>query len=213
MKILRYELMPRDEFLGKLRQVRLKGFDRPYIYRDASLEFLGLADTGLLTPPQRYVLNDTVQTIIELDKAFTPLGVDIFDLHGALIFWPEGSDPEKDPPIPFLPPIVEESYEPTGSIPVLLINDGMHRVWAARKLDRCITVVVAMNVPREYPYYAYAWPGGMKSVEELDELPDVYQKKNYRNPDNYKALFRQFNEVFPGVQAQRKQSNPVHIKE
>jgi len=211
MKILKYELMPKDEFLGKLRQVRLKGFDRPYIYRDAGLDFLGLADTNLLSPPQRYVLKDTIDAIVELDRAFTLLGVDIFDLHGALMFWLEGSDPGVDQPIPFLPPVVEESFETTGSI--LLINDGMHRVWTARKLGRPITVMVAMNVPRAYPYYAYPWTGGFDSVEELVELPDEYQKKNYRNPENYKALFRQFNEVFPGVQAQRKQSNPAHIKE
>lgn len=211
MRILKYELMPKNEFLGKLRQVRLKGFDRPLIYQDANLAFLGLADIGLLVPPQRYVLKGTVDLIIELDKAFTSLGVDIFNLQGALLFWPEGADPERDSPIPFLPPIVEDSWEATGN--VFLINDGMHRVWTAKKLARPITVVLATNVPREYPYYAYPLPGGFEAVEELAELPDDYKKKNYRNPDNYKALFRQFNEVFPGVQEQRKQSNPMHIRE
>jgi hypothetical protein len=44
------------------------------------------------------------------------------------------------------------------------------------------------------------------------ELPDVYVKKAYRDKDNYKALFRDFNEVFPGVQKQRKRSNPGHLK-
>jgi hypothetical protein len=42
-------------------------------------------------------------------------------------------------------------------------------------------------------------------------LPDGHQKKEYRQPANYKALFRDFNAVFPGVQKQRKQSNPGHI--
>ena len=46
---------------------------------------------------------------------------------------------------------------------------------------------------------------------ELEELPDSFQKKAYRVPGNYKALFRDFNAVFPGVQAERKQSNPAHL--
>ena len=46
---------------------------------------------------------------------------------------------------------------------------------------------------------------------ELEELPDSFQKKEYRVPGNYKALFRDFNAVFPGVQAERKQSNPAHL--
>jgi hypothetical protein len=48
-------------------------------------------------------------------------------------------------------------------------------------------------------------------VAELEDLPDEFQKKEYRLPDNYKALFRDFNAVFPGVQKQRKQSNPIHL--
>lgn len=210
MEILRYKIMPKDEFLGKLKQVRLKGFDRPYIYKDASLQLFELADTTLLSPPQRYVLKGSVDKIKEIDSAFAKLGVDIFNLHGPLLFWPEGSDPENDLPIPFLPPIVEESREKSGRH-VLIINDGMHRIWTARQLNRCLTVVLAMGVPLEYPYYAYALEKGWNDVEEIEELTDGYKKKEYRNPENYKALFRDFNEVFPGVQEQRRQTQ-AHLK-
>jgi hypothetical protein len=44
-------------------------------------------------------------------------------------------------------------------------------------------------------------------------LPDNYVKKVYRDPQNYKALFRDFNEHFPGVQKRRKRSNPAHLRE
>jgi hypothetical protein len=49
-------------------------------------------------------------------------------------------------------------------------------------------------------------------VEELAELTEGYQKKAYRNPENYKALFRDFNAVFEGVQKQRARTNPAHLK-
>ena len=81
-----------------------------------------------------------------------------------------------------------------------------------RKRSCHVTVVVARNLPREYPYYALALPDGWSGVAELEALPDGFQKKTYRNPDNYKSLFRQYNEVFPGVQEQRKRSNPAHLR-
>jgi hypothetical protein len=127
------------------------------------------------------------------------------------MFWPEGSDRDRDPPIPFLPPVIEESAERDGR-KVLLINDGIHRVYAARKRGRRINVVLARNVPAEYPYYAYALAGGWAQVHELTELQEGYQKKEYRNPDNYKALFRDFNEIFEGVQKQRARTNPANLK-
>ena len=98
------------------------------------------------------------------------LGIDVFALRGALLWWPEGAD-LSEPPIPFLPPVIEESAERDGK-KVLLINDGIHRVYAARKRGRKLNVVLARNVPAEYPYYAYALPDGWRQVEELAELTD-----------------------------------------
>jgi hypothetical protein len=210
MEIRKYELLSEDELLRRLKRTRLRGFDRAEVYRDASLE-IATMDTGSLTPSQRYVLKDGVQAMLEVYKAFLPLGIDVFTLRGAVLFWTADSDPAAEPPIPFLPPVVEESAEPDGRT-VLLINDGIHRVFAARKLGRPINVVLARNVPRQYPYYAYALRTGWESVEELNELQEGYQKKEYRIPDNYKALFRDFNEVFEGVQKQRKRTNPEHLK-
>jgi hypothetical protein len=194
-----------SELLGRLQKTRLKGFDRFPVYQNARLELVEQVDPEFLVPPQRYVLTDGLQTIFDLAETFAKKGIDIFSLRAALLFWPEGSDPNNDPPIPFLPPVVEESWEPDGRL-VQLINDGMHRVYAARKLQKSINIVLVSNVPEQYPYYAYALPDGWEQVEEISELTDGYKKKEYRNPENYKALFRDFNEVFDGVQKQRKQT-------
>src|SRR5690349_7853749 len=175
MQVIKHELLTEADLLSRLKRTRLRGFDRAEVYRDATLEILE-TDTDALVPAQRYVLQDGVQAILDVADAFEPRGVDIFALRGALLFWPEGSDAEKDPPIPFLPPVIEESVEPDGRT-VLLINDGIHRVYAARKRKRKINVVVARKVPPQYPYYAYAIPEGWSRVEELKELTEGYQKK------------------------------------
>jgi len=210
MQIIKHDLLSESDLLARLKRTRLRGFDRPEVYRDATLELVE-ADPEALTPAQRYVLREGVQAILDVADAFAARDIDVFALRGALLFWPEGSNPESDAPIPFLPPVIEESIEPGGN-KVLLINDGIHRVYAARKRGRRINVVLARDVPPEYPYYAYALPEGWARVEELNELRDGYQKKEYRNPENYKALFRDFNEIFEGVQKQRARTNPAHLK-
>jgi hypothetical protein len=210
MQIIKYDLLTEADLLSRLKRTRLRGFDRAEVYRDATLEILE-TDPAALTPAQRYVLQEGVQAILDVAEAFEPRGIDIFALRGGLLFWRDGTDPDRDPPIPFLPPVIEESVERDGRT-VLLINDGIHRVYAARKRGRKINVVLARRVPPEYPYYAYALPDGWAQVEELEELREGYQKKEYRNPENYKALFRDFNEIFEGVQKQRPRTNPANLK-
>jgi len=209
MQITKYDLLAEAELLSRLKRTRLRGFDRAEVYRDATLEVVE-ADPESLTPAQRYVLQEGVKAILDVADAFEPHGIDVFALRGALLFWPDGSDLEGSP-IPFLPPVIEESIERDGK-KILLINDGIHRVYAARKRGRKLNVVLARNVPAEYPYYAYALPDGWAQVDELAELQEGYQKKEYRNPENYKALFRDFNEIFEGVQKQRPRTNPANLK-
>jgi hypothetical protein len=192
------------ELLDRLREVRLRGFPDVAPYADATLE-LAAVDPETLAPPQRYVLRDGVQTMHDLRAALAPHGLDPFALDGGAYATIDGER------IPVVPPIVEESHEPGGRT-VDVIADGLHRVYAARQLGLPITVVLARGLPREHPYYALALPDGWAGVAELDALPDGFQKKTYRNPDNYKSLFRQYNAVFPGVQQQRKRSNPAHLK-
>jgi thymidylate synthase len=208
LQILSVTRFDREELLAKLRDTPLRGFDHAHPYADATIELVPATDTDTLTPAQRYVLAPTVQKLLALRAALLAHGLDLFALDGgAVIRTSEHPDEE----IPVLPPIVEESREPDGRT-VLLVNDGLHRVSAARSLGLPISVVLVRGVPAEYPYYAYALPGGWSEVAELLELPDEYQKKSYRLPENYKALFREFNTVFPGTQKQRKRSNPAHLR-
>ena len=208
VKILSVTRFGRDELLASLRETPLRGFDKARLYADAALELAPATDTESLTPAQRYVLEPTVRKLLELRASLLEHDIDLFALDGgARVHTSENPDEA----IPIVPPIVEESLERDGRT-VLLVNDGLHRVSAARSLGLPISVVIARGVPRAYPYYAYALAGGWAEVEQLEELPDAYQKKEYRLPENYKALFREFNTVFPGVQKQRKQSNPDHLR-
>ncbi|MFL5914001.1 MAG: hypothetical protein ACJ768_25985 [Gaiellaceae bacterium] len=208
MRILELERFGRDELLARLRTTRLRGFEGARPYADASIELVERISSDELAPAQRYVLRGGVQKVLELREALMAHGVDLFALDGGAFV--RASD-LPDELIPVIPPVVEESYEPDGRT-VLIVNDGIHRVYAARSLGLPTSVVVARGVPREYPYYALALKDGWSEVEELDELPAGYQKKEYREPERYKALFREFNEVFPGVQKERTKSNPEHLR-
>ena len=190
------EPFSREELLARLRETRLMGFDGARVYERATLQVEAF-DPDDLTPAQRYVLMPGVRRILELRET---LDVDIFALDGGLHLHTE------DEVIPFIPPVVERSTEPDGRT-VWLINDGIHRVYAARASGSPINVVAVDGA--SHPYYALA--ASWEAVVELEALPDGFQKKAYRVPENYKALFRDFNAVFPGVQKERKQSNPAHL--
>ncbi|MBF0434343.1 MAG: hypothetical protein HQL77_03100 [Magnetococcales bacterium] len=213
MKITRIQPISAQELIARFRQTPLKGFGQPLIYQEAHLELVRDVDPKTLFPAQRYVLKEDYQTILNLVSLFQDHGLDPFHLDGGVLFWlanPDLPDGEEGP-IPFLPPLVEMSHEPDGRV-IPLINDGMHRIFTAMKLGRNISIILVHNVPRAYPYYAYALPGGWDDVQELDALPDQFVKKTYRDPQNYKALFRNFNAIFEGIQKERKKTNPIAFK-
>jgi hypothetical protein len=208
LEILEVERFGRAELLAALKRTRLSGFGGRAIYQDASLEVAAAVDTARLAPAQRYVLRPGVEKILALREALLEHDVDVFALDGGV--WIHTSD-DPDERIPVIPPVAEESVERDGRR-VQILSDGMHRVYAARSLGLPINVVSIRGVPPEYPYYAYALDDGWAGVTELDELPDGFQKKEYRNPDGYRALFRMYNDVFPGVQEKRRETNPEHLR-
>lgn len=209
LEVTSVEQFGEAELLARLRQTRLRGFDGVYLYEHARLELVHECDPDSLAPPQRYVLAGRVRMILDLRAALLARGVDVFALDGGV--WIR-TTAEPAVRVPVIPPVIEESREPDGRM-ALIISDGMHRVYAARSLGLPISVVVARDVPAQYPYYAYALDDGWSGVRELVELPAVFQKKEYRVPTNYKALFRLYDDVFPGVQERRKQTNPSTLKE
>lgn len=213
MKITRIETIDEGELLARFATTRLKGHGQPLIYGNARLELVRGVDPATLYPAQRYVLKQDHQRLHDLYHLFRMRGIDIFNLDGGLFFWladPEAPQGEEGP-IPLMPPVVELSHEPDGRV-LPLINDGMHRVYTAMRLGVPINIVLAHDVPREYPYYAFALENGWKDVVELEELPENFVKKSYRDPEQYKALFRDFNAVFEGIQKQRKQTNPASLR-
>lgn len=194
------------DVLGRLRETPLVGFYRARVYADASLEIAEVSPDEL-APAQRYVLRSGVRRALDLRKELRAFDIDPFALEGGALISRAGAST----PIPLLPPIVESSIEPDGR-EVLLVNDGLHRVYAARSVGVPIRVVLVRDVPRQWPYYALALPAGWSDVVELDALPAGFQKKEYRVPQNYKALFRDLNAVFPGIQEERAATNPTHLR-
>ncbi len=204
MNILRYETINEQMLLAGFKKTRLKGYGQLNIYANSTLEIQEGIDPNTLIPAQRYVLESDYDTIKMLHTTFEQQSIDIFALKGGIHFWTSDAG-EEEGPIPLTPPIIEESLEADGS-KVWLINDGMHRVYTARKLGKKINIILVRNVPVEYPYYAYPLKNGWADVIELPEIPDTFVKKEYRDKENYKALFRNFNEVFPSIQKQRKKT-------
>lgn len=192
------ETIARGDLLAALRQTRLRGFDGAQPYESAKLTIETL-DTDLLAPAQNYVMESSVAVVEVLRRELSEFGHDIFALDGGLTIMTAEAPGEA---IPVIPPIVEQSDEP-GDRRVLLINDGMHRVFAARRAGQPISVVVARDVPARFPYYAFALETGWSDVELLDQMPEGRIRKKYRIPDDYRALYRDFNAIFPGVQKDR----------
>jgi hypothetical protein len=205
MDVLDVTLFSREVLLASLRQVRLNGFAGARPYADARIELVEALDPEIVTPAQNYVLRRGVEIVLALRHRLTDRGIDPFRLDGGA-YIKTSAEPSRTRAL--IPPIVEESHE-AGGRTVLLVSDGSHRIYAARSLALPISVVVIREV--SHPYYAFPLEAGWDGVEMLDELPESYQKKAYRQPENYKALFRKFNEVFPGVQEQRARSNPSFL--
>lgn len=186
------EIIGRQELIDRLRTVRLKGYSG-MPYESCLIDVIPM-QIQHITPCQNYVLRSNVDNVLhvhdflvsKLESAFTLTNAYVLDVGQQLV--------------PFLPPVVE--HQVVDGVPQFILNDGMHRVYAARELGlSCINVVLIIGC--DYPYYAYPVDGGWSAVEVLDQMVEGYTKKRYTDPDNYKALFRQFNDVFPGIQVQR----------
>lgn len=205
--MLSVERIERDELLARLRDTRLRGFDGAQPYATAGLELTESVDPERLAPAQRYVLAPGLRRAAELREALLPHGIDTLALDGGAQVLLAG----EEEPLPVIPPIVEATPEPGGAT-TMLLADGIHRVFLARRLGLRLNVITVTGIPTEYPYYALAEPAGWSAVAELEELPDGFQKKRYREPARYEALFREFNEIFPGLQEERRNSNPSFLR-
>lgn len=188
-----------QELISTLHQTPLQGYNQTLVYRDAFISIQKQVDPYSLVPTQRYVLEPIVNRLESLYKSLLNQQEDLLALRGGL--WiTKGEDS-----FPFIPPIVEEYWEPNSNRWLgkrWIISDGMHRAYVAQRLAKPINIILIQNVPKEFPYYAYPLKGGWRDVYNLKELPRGFVKKYHREGD-YKSLYRNYNEVLPGVQLPR----------
>jgi hypothetical protein len=193
MKITSVRLFDEKELVERLKNLTMLENDRLYPYRDAyiSVEKICVEE---LHPPQRYVLKSELAKVRELKWRLEEHGVDMFDLKGFVRLSLEGSSE----PVDLLPPVVEEIVEKNGRI-THIVNDGMHRIYAAYLEWVVPRVVYVRGLPRNAPYYAFAIPErDWTKIELRDDIPPTYIKKWHRIERN-KTLYRNFNSVFSNV--------------
>ncbi len=201
-KITDIRLHSGDELFDRLRRVNMLLEKEAFPYRDADISLKKVTFSEVV-PAQRYVLEDCLRRVQNLEWELAARGVDLFALNGYVTIW---TDRAGDVPIDVLPPVVERSVEADGSV-VNIINDGMHRMYAARLEWRMPEVVFIQGVPEQYPYYAYPIPGGNWNEVTLlpgSHIPEGVLKKWHRIPDN-KRLYRDFNSAFLNVGGPRGQ--------
>lgn len=197
MDIIAVERHSPQELIDNLRRVPLLKQPDTLVYEKALIT-LECIHTSSLHPPQNYIWLEELRKVQNMRWSLAAHGVDLFRLDGYVTYTvrqDDGSEAIYD----VYPPIVEESIEADGTV-VLLINDGMHRVYLARLEWVVPQVVYVRGIPKEYPYYAYPRPQGWEGIDILAENPDpqAYLKKCHRVRDN-KRLYRDFQAVFNNV--------------
>ena len=192
MDIQRVEHHSVEELISNLRRVSMLKDPEARLYENADIQLLPVY-TDNIAPAQRYVLTKEIIKVRDLRWALQEHGYDLFKLDGYLTIRLEGYDD----PIDVLPPVVEQSTEADGNV-VMILNDGMHRVYLARMERTPIQCIYVQNIPEQYPYYAYPLVNGWDDVEIVQDLPDGYIKKWHRIK-NYKTLYRDFNTGFQNV--------------
>jgi hypothetical protein len=200
--ITKVETHSAEELLAGLRKVVMLKDPKAYPYAEASLSLTTLPWPEI-RPAQRYLLVDGLNKVHRLEWELARHGHDLFDLDGYLTIW---TDQSPDP-IDVLPPIVETIKEADGSL-VNIINDGAHRMYVARLEWRRPIIVLAQNLPPQFPYYAYPIPGDQPFeamvMVEGEVIPANLIKKWHRQEDN-KLLYRDFNSAFQNVGGPRGQ--------
>ncbi|MCR4315398.1 MAG: hypothetical protein NUW37_03505 [Planctomycetes bacterium] len=201
-EITEVRVRTREELIAGLRSVTLKENSAVKIYRDCAISVERL-DPRQFAPPQRYVLESQVKTLMHLDFELERHGVDMFDLEGFVEYRVDGSSDWNG----LLPIIIEESIEANGEIK-FIICDGMHRAYLAMSQMKLPKVAFIRGIPKEYPYYAYPNPNGWDDVapismkEEESGLGKSMIKKVHRIRNN-KSLYRYFAPVFANLSEPR----------
>ncbi|MBD3244613.1 MAG: hypothetical protein GF335_01320 [Candidatus Moranbacteria bacterium] len=200
MKIEKIKKFNQKELLERLRNVTMLKAPKIKPYKDCSISLEKL-DTSQLYCPQRYLIEENILNIANLDWALRKKKIDIFNLNGFVRFWIKNQKEPTD----ILPIIVEESIENNGKV-VNIVCDGMHRAYYAQTCFKMPQVTFVRGVPKNYPYYNYPIYKG-KDWDKIDlfpclPLPEGYTKK-WTREKNYKAYYKNFNSQFRNVSVER----------
>ncbi|MBU2025860.1 MAG: hypothetical protein ABIC19_02100 [Patescibacteria group bacterium] len=203
MKIKKVKKFSERELIRRLGEVTMLKAPRQKPYKEAVITLERL-DTSELWCPQRYLIEQNLTEIAELNWEMRRLGVDIFNLSGYARFLLEGEKEEHD----ILPIIVEESIEADGRV-VNIVCDGMHRAFLAKSYRIKPEVAFIRGIPKKFPYYNYPVYKG-PDWDKLDmfaalPLPEGYIKK-WTREKNYKAYYKNFNSQFKNVSVARSEA-------
>lgn len=206
MQIIKFEYYNEENLIENLRRVHIMGRPELKIYRDAKIYIKENLDPEEILFAQYYVLQKDLDEIELTRNQLLQFGVDIFKLKGFVRVFYRDDIKYSVNVFDVLPPVVELS-QADGGIP--LLNDGMHRLYLARKAKSKINIVIVEGVDEKYPYYALPNFDGWNNLQCCIEPPDI--KKNYRIKE-YKTLFRDFNSAFINVTQVRTDKKPAELQ-
>lgn len=187
--------------IKRLKEVTLLKRSDIKIYENCFIS-IEVIDPKILIPTQRYILIDELKSKIELEYALNDNNRSMFELSGYLTY----TINDNDDVITLLPPIIEEQIDSNGRI-LPIINDGMHRVYLAKKFNNSrIFVIYIRGIHKNFPYYAYPLENGWNDVIEIDKLNKRFIKKFHVIKDN-KKLYRNFDSIFINCSKPREVSN------
>lgn len=202
MKIKKTQKFSEAEFLSRLKKVSMLEAPKVKPYQTAVVTLEKL-DPRELYCPQRYLIEENLKEIAELNWALQKKGVDIFNLNGFCRFWVEGEKEPRD----ILPIIAEESVEENGQV-ANIVCDGMHRAYLAKTYFKVPQVAFIRGISKKTLYYNYPLYKG-SDWNKIDlfsslPLPDGYIKK-WTREENYKAYYKNFNSQFQNVSVARSE--------
>jgi hypothetical protein len=164
---------PWDRLLLEIRGVGLNVAPTIAVWPQASIHS-ALLNPNRLKPTARYVLKNNVERSASLHLALlSAFALSPFDLAGLVMLEIEGN------PISLAPPLVEVLHDDPwhDSLPELGILDGLHRIYAARRLGtehvRCL-IIDGVTIP--LPVLPVSWT----DVLEYTTTPADHLKRDYR---------------------------------
>jgi len=190
MKITKIEMFPQEELIRRLREVTLTdGVTKPYANSEIKITDR-LGEGEKLRFAQTYLLDSDLKKIGQLEYDLMMFDVKLRHLTTFCMMTRESGET-----FSYIPPIIEWTPEDG-----YYVSDGMHRFYYLCHQYYSDPYAIIIKNPSA-PYYAFPSDMAWLDLPICQERPEV--RKIYRDPNNYKALFRDYNSQFPGIQRDR----------